>query len=647
MKLQIVLASLLLASGTSASAQLVITPKNPPVVAAGGTVRFTANQPVTWSMAPGSQGNIDASTGVYIGPSSVRSQQSYGGCQLLPNNHVFNTRIDSLPTSPNSQTWIDKANSGYLFYTPAFPINYADGNSPVQNLHFLYTPLNDGAFVVPAYPDVRVQSGYFALLSDNFDKHLFVMTPTNCALQETYNLYAAGYNPQCPTCTAQSGLMYPSLTYDLPMNGSTSASGTYLMPLTLRLQEVKQALASGGTINHALMVTLKNNFIAPSFIWPATAHAYAPWGVIPYGARFRLKSAFNVSQFSPIAQLLLQQMKQYGLVLTDGGAQWDIGIEYTRWPAEIQSAFAEIKASVKPSDLEIVEESELMVSPESGNTTRGGETVIATSISQPAQSARIPIILSAIAINFEEDQKYIQVGAPTQQFSAHVAGSADTRVSWSMNPMVGSLTVDGVYTPPEVIASPTLTTVTATSYADPKVSAQMAVTIFPAGTIRIALGRLKDYSDPSGNIWSASTGYDQGQIFDNGWIGKTSPSIGLYMVQLFAPGDMRFDFSVPNGSYQVTGKFASTNATAPGQFTFAIETQGHVMHENLDLFAAAGGEYRPVDFEAPAAVTDNKLSYVLRHVSGESLSIAAIEIQPLAITASRPAPPTHLSIVVK
>ena len=390
----------------------------------------------------------------------------------------------------------------------------------MKNLVFLYTPLNDGPFLVPAYPGVRVQSGYFASLADNFDKHLFVISPTTCSFQELYNLYPAGYNPECRRCTAQSGVRYPSSTYDLPASGSTSAGGTYLIPLTLRLQEVERALATGGTINHALMVTLKNSNIAPSLIWPATAHAYGPWGVIPYGARFRLKSTFDDSKFSPTAQLLLTQLKTYGLILTDGGSQWEIGIEYTRWPANIQSAFAEVKAAVKPTDMEVVDESDLMVSPTSGNIRARGETVIATSVGQPTQKAQMPVVLAGITITLPADQRYIQVGTPAKQFLANVGGTKDTRVTWSMSPPVGSLTAGGLYTPPDKVSSPEITTVTATSSADPAVAAQMTVTIFPAGTIRIVLGRTSPYTDPDGNIWNPSTGYDQGQIYDNGWLGQ-------------------------------------------------------------------------------------------------------------------------------
>jgi hypothetical protein len=50
---------------------------------------------------------------------------------------------------------------------------------------------------------------------------------------------------------------------------------------------------------------------AISHIWPATTFA-TDGGTILFGSRFRLKSTFNISGYSRIAQILLTQLKQYG-----------------------------------------------------------------------------------------------------------------------------------------------------------------------------------------------------------------------------------------------------------------------------------------------------------------------------------------------
>ncbi|MGB2666256.1 MAG: malectin domain-containing carbohydrate-binding protein [Candidatus Acidiferrum sp.] len=580
-------------------------------------------------MAPGGRGTIDEKTGVYTAPSSVSARLSYGGCQVLPNNHIFNTRVDSLPVDSHSSSWIASASSGVINYISSFAVNYADADTPVKNLTFVYTPEHNGGYLIPTYPGIKVESGYFASLSGSFDKHVFVMDPSKCRFQEIYNLIPVGFSPRCPTCTAVGGVRYLGLTYDLPVTGATNAAGTFIIPLMLTLQEFERALGTGGTINHALLFTLKNNFIARSFIWPATANAYAPWGTIPYGARFRLRSSFDITKFSPAAQILLTQLKQYGIILTDGGIQWQIGTEDTKWPPNIQSAFTEVREALRPTDMEAVDESSLMVSLGSGYAQVGAEEVVATSVKHPDKSAEMPVVLAGVTVDFLTNQKYIQAGTPPQKFVAYVGGTDNHGVAWSMNPSLGTLSPDGLYSPPKTVPLAQVMTVTATSVVDSSASTQMAVTIFPPGPIRIALGRPSLFTDPDGKVWQASTGYDTGIIFSNGWVGTETATNYIFRSQLYAWGDIRFDFTVPNGNYQVIGKFASTNTTAPGQATFNIDSQGEVIHRDVDVFAQAGGEYKPLDIPSPAKVTNGQLSYVLRHVTGGNVGIAAIEIVPV------------------
>src|SRR5579863_2078767 len=125
-----VIFSLLGAAPTS----VVITPTVSPVVNQGTTLKFTANMPVTWS-CPGCAGTIDPD-GTYHAPQTVTAQQSYGGYQVLPNNHIFNTRIDSLPVNPNSAAWIAGAGTVPLNYIGSFLVNYVNASTPVQNMSF-------------------------------------------------------------------------------------------------------------------------------------------------------------------------------------------------------------------------------------------------------------------------------------------------------------------------------------------------------------------------------------------------------------------------------------------------------------------------------------------------------------------------------
>jgi hypothetical protein len=610
-----------------ASGKVVITPSVPQLVNQGATFKFTANVPVTWSMAPGSQGTIDAD-GTYHAPASVEAQQSYGGYQLLPNDHVFNTRIDSLPVNPNSAAWIAGAGTIPVNYLPSFPVNYVDGSTPTQNMVFLYTRGNNGSFQIPQYPDAKIEGGWFTF-STGVDRHLFAIDTTNGTFQEMYNYYNAGQNSGCPTCTSQSGVRYANSTYALPVNGGTDAAGLYVMPLILRAQELEQAVAASGAVNHALRFTLQNGYIhCRTFIWPATTAACAGGGVVPYGARFRLKANFDISKFSSIAKILLTQLKQYGIILADGGYGWQITTEATKWPKVYYDAFSEIGAAgIGPSNFEAVDESGIEVSATSGLTT-AGEVVVATSTANPSNLASMPVVLTGVTVGLPNDVMYIQAGVGAQQFTAFVRGGTNNTVVWSMNPSVGTLTPSGLYTAPATSSIIQTTTVTANSTDDAAVAAQMTVVIYPNGTIRLAPGQSTDYTDITGNIWLHGIAGDGSYGYDNGGTWPSTPDITLYRIPIYGSGDLRFDILAPNGSYQITGKFAQTQSANVGYRIESFESQGSVIYANVDVFVTSGGENMPVDFVLPATVTNGRLSFVLRAVSGSNVStdISALQI---------------------
>ena len=663
------------AAGTPAFGQVVITPSSAPLVTQGATVQFNTNVAVKWS-CPGCAGSINPTTGVYTAPAVINAQQSYGGCQLLPNDHIYNTRIDSLPVNSNSAAWIAAAGTVPLNYLPEWKVNYIDSSTPSQSMAFVYTPANNGPFYIPQYPKARIQSGWSTYInnanpkaSTGYDRHFFMINPNNCTMQELYDYYAAGYNTTCPTCTSQSGVKYNGTDYALPAHGATDAAGMFMMPQTLRIQELERAIATGGTINHALRFTLSNGMICSSstanacggnaqgtrHIWPATSEALSGGGIIPYGARFRLKSSYDISKFSPGAQILLTQLKQYGIILGDGGYNWQVGTEdtyrsdlFAAWPVAA-SIFREIYlANIPPSAFEAVDESSFMINPALGATT-SSETVVAASSN--GSSASQQVVLVGVTLNLPKDAIYIQVGAPPQQLVAYVNGSSNKSVTWTMSPNVGTLTAGGLYSPPSSVSATTVATITATSQANTNVASAMQISVFPAGPIRIILGSQKPYTDSQGNVWQPRTatggGGDDasyGQVSLSGTMSGTD--IQLYKGMLSSYSDMTFDFSVPNGVYQVTEKFAETSGTAAGQRVMTLEAQGVTQQANLDL-AALVGDNTPKDFTFNVTVTNNDLQLVNRFISGYGPMMSALQIVPVSGTSTsttNPQPPPSVSI---
>jgi len=84
------------------------------------------------------------------------------------------------------------------------------------------------------------------------------------------------------------------------------------------------------------------------------------------GARFRLRSDFDISGFSPDAQVILEAMKTYGLILADNGSNWYFqGTVDGRWTNGLMSQLKQIPASA----FEAVDTSSCRVSPDSGQSS--------------------------------------------------------------------------------------------------------------------------------------------------------------------------------------------------------------------------------------------------------------------------------------
>ena len=82
------------------------------------------------------------------------------------------------------------------------------------------------------------------------------------------------------------------------------------------------------------------------------------------GERFRLKAGFDISGFSATDQVDLASLKTYGMFLADNGSAWYItGVPDDRWDNDDLHVMQD---DVHGSDFEAVDESSLMVDPNSG-----------------------------------------------------------------------------------------------------------------------------------------------------------------------------------------------------------------------------------------------------------------------------------------
>ena len=294
-------------------------------------------------------------------------------------------------------------------------------------------------------------NGTFVATAANTTTITVTLPHASASTSTTANVTA---NTSCSagTCNSQDGITYAYSSYTLPVGTSADAAGLQILPLMLRSQEMVNAVQNGTAIKHALRMTLANGYICDSstasaccvgtqcngtgtrHIWPATAEAFSGGGIIPYGARFRLKSTYDCSGWSPGAQILCTTFKHYGLVLADGGYGWQINTDFDNLPAAEVSVLQEINGyNIATSNWEAVDESSLEeVSTSSATAT--GEVVTYTA-STGSASTNVALMGTALNIPPNANQQYFMAGTPATQLVSYPSSNT----TWSCTNCTGTI----------------------------------------------------------------------------------------------------------------------------------------------------------------------------------------------------------------
>lgn len=278
-------------------------------------------------------------------------------CPVFPPDSVWNTPIAGLPVHARSDAWLASMEAGTTELHPdfgpppyGFPFAVVDETHPTVAVDFLYADESDrGPY--PFGPDTPLERGS--------DRHALMVDRDSCVL---YELYAAYWNRGDPK--AGSGAVFDLRSNALRPDGWTSAdaAGLPILPGLVRHDEVQ-----AGAIEHAIRFTAR--LTDRSHLWPARHDAGAADddAYPPMGARFRLRASFPLAGFSPEARVILQAMKRYGLFLADNGSNWYVsGTTDRRW----RNALLDELKTVPAGAFEAVDESMLMVDPDSGKAAR-------------------------------------------------------------------------------------------------------------------------------------------------------------------------------------------------------------------------------------------------------------------------------------
>ena len=371
-------------------------------------------------------------------------------CAVFPSDNVWNTPIDNLPLDSNSDAYVAtigatsglKADFGQGYWDGGLigiPFVTVPGTHPKYPASFYYQDESDaGPYAVPLNAPVEHGS----------DHHVISVDRNNCILYEIYDA-----SPNGAAWEGGSGAIFDLKSHALRPAGWTSAdaAGLPILAGLVRYEEIVE-----GEIRHAIRFTVPQT--RKAFIWPARHRASSLTGAQypPMGQRFRLKAGFDISSFSATNQVILRALKKYGMILADNGSPWFLtGVPDERWDNDDLHRLGNIRGS----NFEAVDESSLMIDPDSGQAR---QSLITVTLS-PA-SASVP-------------------AGGVAEFTATVSGNPDQSVTWWVNGVAGGnatlgwISAIGTYQAPAAVPSPATVTIRARSVADPTAVGSAAVTI--------------------------------------------------------------------------------------------------------------------------------------------------------------------------
>ena len=252
-------------------------------------------------------------------------------CPVFPATSAWNQRVDQLPVAANSSRVVaaigkdDRMHadfgSGLWEGGPiGIPITVVTRATPRSEVTFKYADESDRSpYPIPA--KVAIEGGR----ASDGDRHALLLDRDACKLYELFALYpraGGGWK-------ADSGAIFDLRSNKLRPAGWTSAdaAGLPILPGLARYDEVAK-----GRIDHALRFTVERTRRA--YVWPARHFASDSTdpSLPPMGMRFRLKRSYPIASFPRQARIVLQALKDYGMILADNGSNWYVsGAPDPRW----------------------------------------------------------------------------------------------------------------------------------------------------------------------------------------------------------------------------------------------------------------------------------------------------------------------------
>ncbi|TMU50804.1 hypothetical protein FGG15_18220 [Flagellimonas algicola] len=245
--------------------------------------------------------------------------------QLFPEDHPLNLDISNAPIDSKSDQILENMGLDNGLFA-----DFGSGTYQGAPIGIPYTVVNQGQAKVPIAFRGNNYDGNYGEESDQGpfpiplnapiegngegDSHVIAIDVDNGMLYELYNASQVGNGFE-----ASSAAVFDLNKTTFRPDGWTSAdaAGLPIFPLLVRYPEIEK-----GEIDHPIRFTIGRSKIYEGYVHPARhlVSGERNDNLLPFGARLRLKSDFDISSFSEINQIILVAMKKYGIILADVGS---------------------------------------------------------------------------------------------------------------------------------------------------------------------------------------------------------------------------------------------------------------------------------------------------------------------------------------
>lgn len=330
--------------------------------------------------------------------------------------------------------------------------------------------------------------GLLRFRSLNIPASLTVLTATLSVTMESSAPFEASayvfrnsWQPQCPTLGWQNrgvGLTWAApggdgqgtdLVAGIEVAGRErlTSTGMYAVGFTLPSQLVQEWISNPAT-NQGLQLRITSS-TRPVYLYSSSYETMSkrPQLDITTAGALPPDSLVTISPQSPapLAPGGLQQFYAYVFGIVNTAVTWAVSPAVgTITPAGLYTAPAALAA---PQTV----------------------TITATTVSSKNKSASVSLSLvpsAGVGISVSPASAALTTGQ-SRQFTASVTGTSNTSVLWSMNPAIGALSANGLYTAPQTLSTPQTVTVTARSAADTTKAASAVVTVTPAVNVSVSV----------------------------------------------------------------------------------------------------------------------------------------------------------------